>query len=266
MPVRGMTWHVGLVPALDAIKRGQTGASLAHHRHALAHLAQGPPPGTKTSGRPASRTSGLLRRPKARSLSPGQHRAYHGLLRATGGYAATPCGRRDLHLRRAARSKPRSSASSVPRRSGTSRSTRPTSRGRDSLIVLAAYASRTERIKLGTGVPADLLAHPGGHRAVRRHDRRALRRPHGARASGVAHQVTVENWFGTTIGKPVREMRDYAGHRARDLPPARTRRNASASRRASVSWATPPGPTSRSTSPRCPPAMLRLAGQIGGRA
>jgi len=28
---------------------------------------------------------------------------------------------------------------------------------------------------------------------------------------GVAHQVTVENWFGTTIGKPVREMRDYAG-------------------------------------------------------
>ena len=57
--------------------------------------------------------------------------------------------------------------------------------GRDSLTVLMAYAAATERIKLGTGVLPMLLAHAGRDRPAGGHDRRVLRRPHGARHRGV---------------------------------------------------------------------------------
>jgi F420-dependent oxidoreductase-like protein len=82
--------------------------------------------------------------------------------------------------------------------------------GRDSLTVLAAYASRTERIKVGTGVlpihsrtpvstaqTAATIDELSGGRMVL--------------GIGVSHQVTVENWYGRKIEKPVAEMREYVG-------------------------------------------------------
>jgi alkanesulfonate monooxygenase SsuD/methylene tetrahydromethanopterin reductase-like flavin-dependent oxidoreductase (luciferase family) len=81
---------------------------------------------------------------------------------------------------------------------------------RDSLIVLAAYATRTERIKLGTGVlPIYSRTPVATAQAAATIDELS-----GGRmvlGLGVAHQVTVENWFGSTIGKPVAEMREYVG-------------------------------------------------------
>jgi F420-dependent oxidoreductase-like protein len=80
--------------------------------------------------------------------------------------------------------------------------------GRDSLSVLMAYAARTERIRLGTGVlpmysrtpvataqqAATIDEYSGGRMVL---------------GIGVSHRVTVEHWYGQEIGKPVREMRDY---------------------------------------------------------
>ncbi len=132
---------------------------------------------------------------------------------------------------------------------------------RDSLIVLAAYASRTQRIRLGTGVlpiysrtpvataqaAATIDEFSGGRMVL---------------GLGVAHQVTVENWFGSTIGKPVPEMREYAGavramFRGEDPPagerfPTRFRFMEYAAR-----------PDLPIYIAALSPAMLRLAGQIG---
>jgi alkanesulfonate monooxygenase SsuD/methylene tetrahydromethanopterin reductase-like flavin-dependent oxidoreductase (luciferase family) len=82
--------------------------------------------------------------------------------------------------------------------------------GRDSLAVLMAYASETQRIRLGTGVlpifsrtpvstaqtAATIDEFSGGRMVL---------------GLGVSHRVTVENWFGAEITKPVAQMRDYAG-------------------------------------------------------
>jgi F420-dependent oxidoreductase-like protein len=95
--------------------------------------------------------------------------------------------------------------------------------GRDSLTVLMAYAARTERIRLGTGVlpiyartpvstaqtAATIDEYSGGRLIL---------------GIGVSHRVTVENWYGQEIGKPVREMREYvaalrAMFRGEDVPP-----------------------------------------------
>jgi alkanesulfonate monooxygenase SsuD/methylene tetrahydromethanopterin reductase-like flavin-dependent oxidoreductase (luciferase family) len=80
--------------------------------------------------------------------------------------------------------------------------------GRDSLTVLAAYALGTERIRVGSGVipiynrtPAAMaqtaatLADLSGGRVVL--------------GLGVSHRVVVENWFGQTIDKPARELKEY---------------------------------------------------------
>ena len=81
--------------------------------------------------------------------------------------------------------------------------------GRDSLVVLAAYATRTERIKLGTGVlPIYSRTPVATAQAAATIDELSSGRM--VRGLGVSHQVTVENWFGSTIGKPVAEMREYA--------------------------------------------------------
>jgi len=132
---------------------------------------------------------------------------------------------------------------------------------RDSLIVLAAYASRTERIRLGTGVlPIYSRTPVATAQAAATIDELS-----GGRmvlGLGVAHQVTVENWFGSTIGKAVPEMREYAGavramFRGEDPPagdkfPTRFRFM---------------GYQPRADLPvyiaALSPAMLRLAGQIG---
>ncbi|HEY1594119.1 MAG TPA: LLM class flavin-dependent oxidoreductase [Thermoleophilaceae bacterium] len=133
--------------------------------------------------------------------------------------------------------------------------------GRDSLIVLAAYASRTERMKLGTGVlPIYSRTPVATAQAAATIDELSAGRM--VLGLGVAHQVTVENWFGSTIGKPVKEMREYAGAvRAifgGEDPPAAER---FPTRFRFMGYA---------ARPELPiyiaalsPAMLRLAGQIG---
>ena len=81
---------------------------------------------------------------------------------------------------------------------------------RDSLAVLMAYAAATERIKLGTGVlpiysrtpvataqtAATIDEYSGGRMVL---------------GLGVSHQVTVENWYGTKLERPLKAMREYAG-------------------------------------------------------
>lgn len=94
---------------------------------------------------------------------------------------------------------------------------------RDSLMVLAAYASRTRRIRLGTGVlPIYSRTPVATAQAAATLDEFA-----GGRlvlGIGVSHRVTVENWYGQEIVKPVREMREYVAAlramlRGEDVPP-----------------------------------------------
>jgi alkanesulfonate monooxygenase SsuD/methylene tetrahydromethanopterin reductase-like flavin-dependent oxidoreductase (luciferase family) len=81
---------------------------------------------------------------------------------------------------------------------------------RDSLTVLMAYAAASERIKLGTGVlpiysrtpvataqaAATIDEYSGGRMVL---------------GLGVSHQVTVENWYGVKLERPLKAMREYAG-------------------------------------------------------
>jgi len=81
--------------------------------------------------------------------------------------------------------------------------------GRDSLTVLAAYATRTERIKLGTGVLPIFSRTP----VATAQAAATIDELSGGRmvlGLGVSHRVTVENWYGTKIEQPVAEMREYA--------------------------------------------------------
>lgn len=82
--------------------------------------------------------------------------------------------------------------------------------GRDSLTVLAAYAARTERIRLGTGVLPIYSRTP----VATAQTAATIDEVSGGRmvlGLGVSHRVTVEGWYGHRIGKPVSEMREYAG-------------------------------------------------------
>ena len=82
--------------------------------------------------------------------------------------------------------------------------------GRDSLTVLAAYAARTERIRLGTGVLPIYSRTP----VATAQTAATIDEISGGRmivGLGVSHRVTVEGWYGATIDKPVSEMREYAG-------------------------------------------------------
>jgi F420-dependent oxidoreductase-like protein len=80
--------------------------------------------------------------------------------------------------------------------------------GRDSMIVMAAYAGVSESLQLGTGVMPIYSRTPvaTAQQAVTvdemSHGRLTL-------GIGVSHRVTVENWYGSRIDKPVSEMRDY---------------------------------------------------------
>jgi F420-dependent oxidoreductase-like protein len=80
--------------------------------------------------------------------------------------------------------------------------------GRDSLTVLAAYANESESIKLGTGVMPIHSRTPAAtaQQAVTIDEIADRRLTLGI---GVSHRVTVENWYGGQIRKPVTEMRDY---------------------------------------------------------
>ena len=81
--------------------------------------------------------------------------------------------------------------------------------GRDSLTMLMAYASVTERVRLGTGVVPIFSRTPASMaQTVATIDEFS-----GGRmvlGVGVSHRVTVENWYGTKIEKPVTQMREYA--------------------------------------------------------
>jgi alkanesulfonate monooxygenase SsuD/methylene tetrahydromethanopterin reductase-like flavin-dependent oxidoreductase (luciferase family) len=80
---------------------------------------------------------------------------------------------------------------------------------RDSLSVLAAYAVTTNNVKVGTGVLPIFSRTPvASAQAAATIDELS-----GGRmvlGLGVSHKVTVENWFGATIEKPVAQMREYA--------------------------------------------------------
>jgi len=82
--------------------------------------------------------------------------------------------------------------------------------GRDSLTVLAAYAARTERIRLGTGVLPIYSRTP----VATAQTAATIDELSGGRmvlGLGVSHRVTVENWYGQTIDRPIEAMREYVG-------------------------------------------------------
>jgi F420-dependent oxidoreductase-like protein len=82
--------------------------------------------------------------------------------------------------------------------------------GRDSLSVLMAYAARSQRVKLGTGVlPIYSRTPVATAQAAATIDELSSGRM--VLGLGVSHRAVVENWYGTTIDKPVAEMRDYVG-------------------------------------------------------
>ena len=115
-----------------------------------------------------------------------------------------------------------------PSGSATSRSTSRTSPAATRCPVLAAYAARTERIRLGTGVIPIYTRTP----ATMAQTAATIDEISGGRlilGIGVSHRRTVEAWYGQTIDKPVAEMREYVGDPARDPRAARTRRRATKS-------------------------------------
>jgi probable F420-dependent oxidoreductase len=80
--------------------------------------------------------------------------------------------------------------------------------GRDAFTVLAAYALRTERIRVGTGVMPIYTRTP----ATMAQTAATLDELSGGRLNlglGVSHRPVVEGWHGQTIDKPVSEMREY---------------------------------------------------------
>jgi alkanesulfonate monooxygenase SsuD/methylene tetrahydromethanopterin reductase-like flavin-dependent oxidoreductase (luciferase family) len=82
--------------------------------------------------------------------------------------------------------------------------------GRDSLSMLMAYASVTERVRLGTGVAPIFSRTP----AAMAQTAATIDEFSGGRmvlGIGVSHRVTVENWYGARIEQPLREMREYVG-------------------------------------------------------
>jgi alkanesulfonate monooxygenase SsuD/methylene tetrahydromethanopterin reductase-like flavin-dependent oxidoreductase (luciferase family) len=80
--------------------------------------------------------------------------------------------------------------------------------GRDSVTTLMAYASRTERIRLGTGVMPIYSRTP----VATAQSFATLDEFSNGRALiglGVSHRPVVESWFGQTLDRPLREMREY---------------------------------------------------------
>jgi F420-dependent oxidoreductase-like protein len=131
---------------------------------------------------------------------------------------------------------------------------------RDPLVVLSAYAAASERIRLGTGVTPIYARTP----VATAQAAATIDEYSGGRmvlGLGVSHRPTVEGWYGQTIDKPVREMREYVGIvrailRGEDPPP-------------SEKWATGFHFMGYQARPDLPiyiaglsPAMLRLAGEV----
>jgi alkanesulfonate monooxygenase SsuD/methylene tetrahydromethanopterin reductase-like flavin-dependent oxidoreductase (luciferase family) len=81
---------------------------------------------------------------------------------------------------------------------------------RDSVTTLMAYAARTVRIKLGTGVMPIYSRTPV---ATAQSFATLDEFSHGRAVIGlgVSHRPVVEAWYGQTIDKPLRETREYVG-------------------------------------------------------
>ena len=81
---------------------------------------------------------------------------------------------------------------------------------RDSLTVLMAYAAATENIKLGTGVLPIYSRSPVATAQIAA----TIDEYSGGRmvlGLGVSHEVTVTNWYGTELDRPLKAMREYVG-------------------------------------------------------
>jgi F420-dependent oxidoreductase-like protein len=133
--------------------------------------------------------------------------------------------------------------------------------GRDSVTLLTAYAARTERVRLGTGVipiyaraPANMaqsfatLDEFSGGRAVA--------------GLGVSHKPVVESWYGQSIDRPLAEIREYVAImrailRGEDPPPGEKFRTAF-----HFMGYEPPRPDLPIYLAGLSPGMLRLAGEI----
>jgi alkanesulfonate monooxygenase SsuD/methylene tetrahydromethanopterin reductase-like flavin-dependent oxidoreductase (luciferase family) len=132
---------------------------------------------------------------------------------------------------------------------------------RDSITLLMAYASVSERIGLGTGVVPIFSRGP----AAMAQSAATVDEFSGGRmilGLGVSHQVTVENWYGQRISKPVTQMREYAtivrAILAGDPPPE----GETFSTRFQF-MGLEPRPELPVRSAALSPRMLRLAGEIG---
>ena len=132
--------------------------------------------------------------------------------------------------------------------------------GLDSLTLLMAYAARTERIRVGTGVMPIYSRTP----VATAQSAATIDEFSGGRlvlGLGVSHKPVVEGWYDSSIGKPVREMREYLGIvravlRGEDPPDGERFR--SAFRFMGVE----PKPDLPIYTAALSPAMLRLAGEI----
>jgi alkanesulfonate monooxygenase SsuD/methylene tetrahydromethanopterin reductase-like flavin-dependent oxidoreductase (luciferase family) len=132
--------------------------------------------------------------------------------------------------------------------------------GRDSVTTLMAYACRSQTVLLGTGVTPIYSRTP----VAMAQSFATLDEFSGGRAIaglGVSHRPVVESWYGQSIDKPLREMREYVGVvrailRGEDPPPSE--RFASSFRFV--------GYEARADLPiylaGLSPGMLRLAGEI----
>jgi alkanesulfonate monooxygenase SsuD/methylene tetrahydromethanopterin reductase-like flavin-dependent oxidoreductase (luciferase family) len=81
---------------------------------------------------------------------------------------------------------------------------------RDSLTTLMAYAAATERVKIGTGV-VPIYSRTPVAMAQTAATIDEYSRGRMVLGLGVSHRVTVENWYGTTIERPLKAMREYVG-------------------------------------------------------
>jgi len=138
--------------------------------------------------------------------------------------------------------------------------------GRESLTVVTAYAMRTSRIRVGTGVVPIYTRTPAtmGQTAWTIDDLSDGRLNLGL---GVSHRPVVEGWHGQTIDRPVAEMREYVSIvRAvlrGEAPPT------AAPDAAAVKWRTGFQLAGLDPRPDVPiyvaglsPGMLRLAGEV----
>jgi alkanesulfonate monooxygenase SsuD/methylene tetrahydromethanopterin reductase-like flavin-dependent oxidoreductase (luciferase family) len=79
---------------------------------------------------------------------------------------------------------------------------------RDGLMTLAAYAAGTSTIKLGTGVIPAFPRHP----VALAYEAATLDELSGGRlvlGVGTSHRITMENWYGLDMTKPLSQLKEY---------------------------------------------------------